>query len=64
LSQASAGVTEEQQETRYSGREGESRASQKMKNSGNEAKKCLKIKDITFFDASNYVRLASKLATI
>ena len=37
---------------------------QKMKNSGNEAKKYLKTKDITFFSAANYARFACKSAPI
>jgi hypothetical protein len=35
-----------------------------MKNSGNEAKKLLKTKEITFLDAANYVRLVRNLAAI
>jgi hypothetical protein len=41
---------------------GECRELQKMKNSGNEAKKYLKTKDITIFGAANYARFARKLA--
>ena len=37
---------------------------QKMKNSGNEAKKYLKTKDITFFSAANYARFVRNLASI
>ena len=43
---------------------GECREVEKMKNSGNEAKKCLKIKGITFFSAANYAHFARKLAQI
>jgi hypothetical protein len=35
-----------------------------MQNSGNEAKKWLKTKDITFFNAANCARFARKLARI
>jgi hypothetical protein len=35
-----------------------------MQNSGNEAKKWLKKKDITFFNAANYTRFARKLTQI
>jgi len=40
----------------------ECRKLQKMKNSGNEAKKYLKTKDITFLNAANYARFAHQLA--
>jgi hypothetical protein len=40
----------------------ECRELQKMKNSGNEAKKYLKTKDITFLNAANYARLGRNLA--
>ena len=43
---------------------GECRELQKMKNSGNEAKKYLKTKHITFLSAANYARLARNLAQI
>jgi hypothetical protein len=43
---------------------GECRELQKMKNSGNEAKKYLKTKHITFLGAANYARFACKLAQI
>ena len=36
----------------------------KMQNSGNEAKKWLKTKDITFFNGANLVRLVRKFAQI
>jgi hypothetical protein len=35
-----------------------------MKNSGNEAKKYLKTKHITFLSGANYVRFARKLTQI
>jgi hypothetical protein len=35
-----------------------------MENSGNEAKKCLKTNDITFFNAANYARLGRRLEAI
>ena len=43
---------------------GERRELQIMKNSGNEAKKYLKTKHITFFSGANYARFACKLAQI
>jgi hypothetical protein len=43
---------------------GESGEPQIMKNSGNEAKKWLKTKDITFLNAANYARFARKLTPI
>jgi hypothetical protein len=43
---------------------GKCRELQKIKNSGNEAKKYLKTKDITFLDAANYARFACQLAQI
>ena len=42
----------------------ESREIQKMKDSGNEAKKWLKTKDITFLNAVNYAYFARKSALI
>jgi hypothetical protein len=36
----------------------------KLKNSGNEAKKYLKTKHITFLNAANYARFVRKLAQI
>jgi len=42
----------------------ECRELQKMKNSGNEAKKYLKTKHITFLSGANYVRFACKIAQI
>jgi hypothetical protein len=35
-----------------------------MQNSGNEAKKCLKTKDITLLNAANYARFARNLTQI
>jgi hypothetical protein len=43
---------------------GKCRELQKMKNSGNEAKKYLKTKDITILNAANYARFARKFAQI
>jgi hypothetical protein len=43
---------------------GECREIQKMKNSGNEAKKWLKTKHITFFKCANYARFAHESAQI
>jgi hypothetical protein len=43
---------------------GECRELQKMKNGGNEAKKYLKKKNITFSDAADYARFARKSAQI
>ena len=43
---------------------GENRDSEKMKNRGNEAKKWLKRKDITFFIGPNYAHFARKFAQI
>jgi hypothetical protein len=40
----------------------ECRKLQKMKNSGNEAKKYLKTKHITFLNAANYARFARQSA--
>jgi hypothetical protein len=42
----------------------ECRELQKMKNSGNEAKKYLKTKHITFLSGANHARFARKLARI
>jgi hypothetical protein len=36
----------------------------KMKNSGNEAKKCLKTNDITFLNGANFAHFARKLTAI
>jgi hypothetical protein len=41
---------------------GEYRELQKMKNSGNEAKKYLKTKHITFLNGANYAQFTHKLA--
>ena len=43
---------------------GKRRELQKMKNSGNEAKKYLKTKHITFLSSANYARFAHELAQI
>jgi len=43
---------------------GKCREVQKMKNSGNEAKKYLKTKHITFLNDANYARSALELAQI
>jgi len=43
---------------------GECREVQKMKNSGNEAKKYLKTKHITFLSGANHARFARNLALI
>jgi hypothetical protein len=43
---------------------GERRELRKMKNSGNEAKKYLKTKHITFFDAANYACFAHQSTAI
>jgi hypothetical protein len=43
---------------------GECREVQKMKNSGNEAKKYLKTKHITFLSGANHARFARNLAQI
>jgi hypothetical protein len=43
---------------------GECRELQKMENSGNEAKKYLKTKHITFFSGADSARFARKLAQI
>jgi phage portal protein BeeE len=64
LSQAGA---EARQGARESGRVPameECRELQKMKNSGNEAKKYLKTKHITFLKGANYAGFARKLAQI
>jgi hypothetical protein len=61
LSQASPGRADVPGKT---GRSRERSASRKMKNSGNEAKKYLKTKDITFLNDANYARFARKLTTI
>jgi hypothetical protein len=43
---------------------GDAESPQKLQNSGNEAKKYLKRKDITFFNAANYVHFARRFAQI
>jgi hypothetical protein len=42
----------------------ERRAQQKMENSGNEAKKYLKTKEVAILNAANYARFALKLTAI
>jgi hypothetical protein len=64
LSQAGAGSTRGARESGRVPAMGECRELQKMKNSGNEAKKYLKTKHITFLSAANYARFARKLAQI
>jgi hypothetical protein len=64
LSQAAAGPAEAQKTTGCFRQTGESRLLRKMKNSGNEAKEYLKTKDITFFNAANFVRFARQLTAI
>jgi hypothetical protein len=64
LSQASAGARRGARESGTVPAMVECRELQKMKNSGNEAKKYLKTKHITFLNAANYARFACKLAQI
>ena len=64
VSQMGVGAASGQGKTEWSGRRGEARETEKMKNSGNEAKKYLKKKDITFLNAANYARFACKLTLI
>jgi hypothetical protein len=58
------GVSGGQEKTEWCGRTGESEELRKIKNSGNEAKKYLKTKDITFLKGANFVRFARKLTLI
>jgi hypothetical protein len=53
LSWASAGIAEARKKAEGSLWQGGSRARQEMRNSGNEAKKYLKTKHITFLSAAN-----------
>jgi hypothetical protein len=62
MSQVRAGVSRCPKRSGIVPGKGKSRAVQKMKNSGNEAKKYLKSKDIAFFDDANFVRFARKSA--
>jgi hypothetical protein len=64
LSQAGAGARRGARECGTVPAVGKCREIQKMKNSGNEAKKYLKTKHITFLNAANYARFACKLAQI
>ena len=64
MSQASAGAGRGARESGRVLAMGECRKLQKMKNSGNEAKKYLKTKHITFLSGANYARFACKLAQI
>jgi hypothetical protein len=64
LSQASAGPRRGAGESGRVPAMGECRELQKMENSGNEAKKYLKTKHITFFSGANYARFTHKLAQI
>jgi hypothetical protein len=49
---------------RFPRKEGKAGNQEKMKNSGNEAKKYLKTKDITFSNDANYARFTRKFAQI
>jgi hypothetical protein len=62
LSQASARARRGARQSGTVTAMGECRELQKMQNSGNEAKKYLKTKHITFLSAANYARFARKLA--
>jgi hypothetical protein len=62
LSQASAGARQGAGESGKVPAMGEWGELQKMKNSGNEAKKYLKTKHIIFLKGANYARFAHKLA--
>jgi len=64
LSQAGAGARRGAGERGMVPAMGECRELQKMKNSGNEAKKYLKTKHITFFNAASFVRFARQLTAI
>ena len=64
LSQLGAGARRCSRESARVPSSEESRASGKMQNSGNEAKKYLKIKDMTFLSAVNCVRFERNLAQI
>jgi hypothetical protein len=60
LSQASAGACRDAGERGRVPAMGECRELQRMKNSGNEARKYFKINDIIFLSAANYARFACK----
>jgi hypothetical protein len=64
LSQASAGACRGASESRRGPAMGKCRELQEMKNSGNEAKKWLKTKHITFLTGANDARFARQLAQI
>jgi len=64
LSQANARARRAARESARVPAMGECGELQKMKNSGNEAKKYLKTKHITFLSGANYVRFACKIAQI
>jgi len=64
LSQAGARATRGARESGRVPAMQECRELQKIKNSGNEAKKYLKTKHITFLSGANDARLACKLAQI
>ena len=64
LSQTSTGACRGARQSGTVAAMGECRELQKMKNSGNEAKKYLKTKHITFLDAANYARFAHQLAQV
>ena len=64
LSQAGAGACRGARERARVPAMRECRELQKMKNSGNEAKKYLKTKHITLLSAANYARFAYNLAQI
>jgi len=64
LSWAGGGDAHAQKRTEASWRCWEGRAIQKMKNGGNEAKKYLKTKNITFLTGANFARFVCKLRLI
>ena len=64
LSQAGAGASRGTRERGRVPAMAECRELQKMKNSGNEAKKYLKTKHITFFIGADFARFAHEFAQI
>jgi hypothetical protein len=64
LSQANAGTFGSAAAVEMVSARRESGLLQKMKNSGNEAKKYLKTNDITFSDGANYARFECESAAI
>jgi hypothetical protein len=64
LSQGRAGLHRREGKAGLARRKEQSRAIQKMENSGNEAKKWLKTKENRFCNAANYAGFACKLAQI